>query len=117
MTRSDNRIARLIEILMNLADIADERQETPFDREMGLGYRAFTGYIREGIKQIIDLKRDYYSACESREYAKMELKSNEEILEKIFGRTDVDVYNDEEIARFKALADEIQKEIDKESEE
>lgn len=114
MTRSDNRIARLIEILMSLADIADERQETPFDREMGLGYRAFTGYIREGIKQMIDLKRDYYSARESKEFAKMELKNNEELLEKIFGRKDVEIYNDDEIARFKALADEIQKEIDEE---
>ena len=114
MTRSDNRIARLIEIMLNLADIADEKQETPFDREMGLGYRAFTGYIREGIKQIIDLRRDYFSAKECEEYAKTELKSNEELLERIFARTDLDVYNDDELARFKALADEIQKEIDEE---
>lgn len=114
MTRSCNGIARLIEIMLNLADIADEKQETPFDQEMGLGYRAFTLYIREGIKQIIDLKRDYFSAKECEEYAKMELKSNEELLEKIFGRTDLEVYNDDELARFKALADEIQKEIDKE---
>ena len=114
MSRIDNRIVKLIEIMLNLADIADEKQETPFDREMGLGYRAFTGYIREGIKQIIDLRRDYFSAKDCEEYAKMELKSNEEVLEKIFGRTDLDVYNDDELARFKTLADEIQKEIDKE---
>lgn len=117
MTRYDNSIARLIEILMNLADISDEKQETPFDREMGLGYRAFTAYIRKGIKDIIDLKSDYYSACESKEYAKSDLKHNEEIIKKIWGRTDLDVYTDEEIARFKTLADEIQKEIDAEVEE
>lgn len=114
MTRSSNDIVRLIGIMLNLADIADEKQETPFDKEMGLGYRAFTSYIREGVKDIINLKRDYFAACESKEYAKIELKCNEEILEKIFGRTDLDVYNDDEIARFKALADEIQKEIDEE---
>lgn len=116
MTRSGNRIPRLIEIMLNLADIADEKQETPFDEEMGLGYRVFTGYIRSGAKEIIDLKSNYYSACERMEYAKMNLKSNEEILQKIFGRTDLEIYNDDEIARFKALADEIQKEIDKEVE-
>lgn len=110
-TRSSNDIARLIEIMLNLADIADERQETPFAAEMGLGYRAFTTYIRNGVKEIIDLKSNYYSACESKEYAKMELKNNEEILQKVFGRTDLEVYNDDEIARFKALADEIEKEI------
>lgn len=111
---TENKIVRLIEIMLNLADIADEKQETPFDREMGLGYRAFTGYIRRGVKEIIDLKSKYYSACECEEYAKSNLRDNEEILERIFGRTDLEVYSDEEIARFKALADEIQKEIDEE---
>lgn len=114
MANWSDGINRLIKIMLDLANIADEEQETPFDRKMGLGYRAFTAYVRRGCKEIIELQSNYYSACESREYAKMELKSNEEILEKIFGRTDLDVYNDDEIARFKALADEIQKEIDKE---
>jgi hypothetical protein len=117
MTNWSNGINKLIKIMLDLADISDEKQETPFDREMGLGYRAFTGYIRKGCKDIIDLQSKYYSAHEREEYAKMELKINEELLEKIFGRTDVDVYNNEEIARFKALADEIQKEIDAEVEE
>ena len=112
MTNWNDGINKLIKIMLDLANIADEEQETPFDKKMGLGYRAFSVYIRKGCKEIIELQSNYYSACESREYAKMELKSNEELLEKIFGRTDVDVYNDEEIARFKALADEIQKEID-----
>ena len=97
-----------------IADVADIRQKTPFDKEMELGYRAFTSYVRKGVQGIIDLKRDYFLACESREYAKMCLKDNEEMLERIFGRTDLDVYTDEEIARFRALADEIQKEIDEE---
>lgn len=114
MTDWCNGINNLIKIMLDLADIADEKQETPFDREMKLGYRAFTGYIREGIKQIIDLRRDYFSAKECEEYAKMCLKDNEEMLERIFGRTDLDVYTDEEIARFRALADEIQKEINEE---
>lgn len=114
MTDWSNGINKLIKIMLDLADISDEKQETPFDREMGVGYRAFTGYIRKGCKDIIDLQSKYYSALEREEYAKMELKTNEELLEKIFGRADVDVYNDEEIARFKALADEIQKKIDEE---
>lgn len=114
MTRSRNNIVQLIGIMLNLADIADEKQETPFESEMGLGYRALTAYIREGVKDIINLKRDYFTACEKEKYAKMDLKSNEEILEKIFGRTDLEIYNDNEIARFKALADEIKKEIDAE---
>ena len=111
MTDWSNGINNLIKIMLNLANIADEEKETPFDKKIGLGYRAFTGYIRKGCKEIIELQSNYYSALESKEYAKMELETNEELLEKIFGRKDVDVYNDDEIARFKALADEIQKEI------
>ena len=103
--------------MLDLANIADEKQETPFDAEMGLGYRAFTHYIRNGVEEIVRLQHDYYAACESKEYAELGLKSNEETLEKIFGRTDIDVYNEEELVRFKALADEIQKEIDVEVEE
>lgn len=114
MSQWANDVNKLIKIMLDLADVADTRQETPFDKEMGLGYRAFTSYVRKGVQEIIGLKRDYFSACESREYAKMCLKDNEEMLERIFGRTDLDVYNDDELARFKALADEIQKEIDKE---
>lgn len=114
MSQWANDVNRLIKIMLDLADVADARQETPFDKEMGLGYRAFTSYVRKGVQEIIDLKRDYFSACESREYAKMELKENEKILEQIFGRTDIEVYTDDELARFKALADEIQKEIDAE---
>lgn len=109
-----NDVNKLINIMLDLADVADKRQETPFYKEMGLGYRAFTSYVRKGVQEIIDLKRDYFSACESREYAKMQLKENEKMLEQIFGRTDIEVYTDDELARFKALADEIQKEIDAE---
>jgi hypothetical protein len=64
MTNWSNGINKLIKIMLDLADISDEKQETPFDREMGLGYRAFTSYIRSGIKEIIELKRDYFSALE-----------------------------------------------------
>lgn len=115
MTMNDYN--NLIKIMLNLADLADEKQETPFDHEMGLGYRAFTSYVRAGVQKMVKLKSDYYSACESRDYAKNALKDNEDTLKKIFGRPDLDVYNDDELARFKELAEEIQKEIDKEIEE
>lgn len=105
---------KLIMIMLNLADIADEKHITPFENEMGYGYRAFTNYIRSGIKEIINLKQDYFSALEMRDYAKWELEENKAILERIFGRSDIEIYSDDEISRFRALADEIQKEIDEE---
>ena len=109
-----NDANNLIMIMLNLADIADEKHITPFENEMGYGFRAFTSYIRSGIKEIIDLKRDYFSALEMRDYAKWELEENKAILERMFGRSDIEIYNDDEISRFRALADEIQKEMGEE---
>ncbi len=106
--RIDN-VNKVIKIMLDLANIADEREETPFDKEMGLGYRAFTGYIREGVQGIIKLQSDYYTACEMRDRAKEDLKDYEELLNRIFGTTDVTEYNDEEIAKIKAVVAAIEK--------
>ena len=113
--RVDN-VNKVIEILLNLANIADEKEETPFDKEMGLGYRAFTGYIREGVQGIIKLQSDYYSACYSRDMAKEELKDNKELLKRIFGTTDITEYNDEDIAKIKAVVKEIEKQWESDGE-
>ncbi len=102
-------VNKVIEILLNLANIADEKKETPFDKEMGLGYRAFTGYIREGVQGIIKLQSDYYTACEMRDRAKEDLENNEELLKRIFGTTEVTEYNDKEIEKIKAVVAEIEK--------
>ena len=117
MTDWSNKINRLIKIMLDLANISDEEKETPFDRKMGLGYRAFTSYIRNGCKEIIDLQDNYYSALESKDYAERMLKSNEEFIERIFGDLNVTEFNDEEIARIKAVVDAIEKEWEEEDED
>lgn len=102
------RINKLIKIMLDLASKAEEHKETPFDIEMGLGYRAFSGYVMSGVKDIIDFQSKYYSAVESERLVKSELKDNEETLESIFGSLYVPDYNDEEIAKIKAVVKEIE---------
>ena len=110
MTQWKKNDNQLIKIMLDLADIADKKQETPFEEEMGLGYKVFSEYVRGGVKEIIELKSNFYEALDCIDHARNNLRYNEAVLEKIFGRIDLNVYNDNDIARFKALADQIEKE-------
>ena len=102
-------VNKAVEIMLNLAKLTDEKQETPFEHDMGLGYRAFSSYFREGCQGIIDLQSEYYRMKESKEYAQGCLKTNEECLEEVFGSTEVPEFNDEEKAKIKAVVEEILK--------
>lgn len=108
------RINKLIKIMLDLASKAEENKETPFEIEMGLGYRAFSGYVRNGAKDIIDLQAKYSSVVEAERLAKSELKCNEETLERIFGSLDVPDYNDEEISKIKSVVKEIEDSLEDE---
>ena len=101
---------RLIKIMLDLADLADEKEETPFDDEMGLGYCTFSKIVRKGIIEIINLISEYYSAVKRAEQANNSLKINEEFLTEIFGTKDIADYqlSDDEKSRIKAVVKEIQ---------
>lgn len=110
-----NMVNRIIQILLQLADLADEKKESPFDKELGLGYRAFSSYVREGVIQIINLQDDYSRSKENEEYAKKLYEEDMKGLEKLFGRTDpFDFYTEDELARIKTVAEEITAENAKE---
>ena len=105
---------RTIQIMLDLANLADQKKETPFESDMGLGYRSFSGYIRKGVQEMITLQNEYYSVCESRDWANSSKESAEELLVKIFGTKEVTEYNEEEIAKIKAVVSEIEKSYDDE---
>ena len=58
MTR--NYINELVRLCLNLAELADthgeEDSELDILRELGLGYRAFSGTLRRGVIEIINLQ-------------------------------------------------------------
>lgn len=111
-------INRTIQIMLDLADIADEKQDTPFGSELGLGYRAFSGYVRAGVVQLIKLKDELHSVKERADYYKACLEENEELIEEIFGRKDAyDFFTEEEKARIRAVAEDITNENRKMMEE
>lgn len=69
LTKPNKDLNRFIQICLDMADYYDNKMEIE-DRFMGdemlqslgLGYRAFTAYMRSGIKDLLNLKSIYYEA-------------------------------------------------------
>ena len=118
MSKWADPINQIIKIMLDLADLADEKKETPFGGELGLGCYTFSNYVRKGVKEIIDLRSKYYSANQRAEQYKSDLTNNEELLTEIFGTTDITEYplSDDEKGRIKAVVRELEKEREDEAE-
>ena len=108
-------ITRLVQICLDIANVADERGEVdkPYFEELGLGYRALSGILRRGCKEIIDLQNNYHGAIEAKNLAKIGEKRST----RCFGRDvrrqrSIHVYtiNDKDKERIKAFVRSIQDE-------
>jgi transcriptional regulator with XRE-family HTH domain len=95
-----------------LANVADERGEVdkPYFEELGLGYRALSGILRRGCKEIIDLQNNYHGAIEAKNLAKIGEKVAHDFLEEMFGDREVYTINDKDKERIKAFVRSIQDE-------
>ena len=105
-------ITRLVQICLDIANIADERGEAgePYSEELGLGYRALSGILRRGCKESIDLQNDYHGAIEAKNLAKIGEKEAHDFLEEMFGDREVYTINDKDKERIKAFVRSIQDE-------
>ena len=101
---------RFVSICLQLADLADETEETPYTNAFGLGYAAFSGILRGGIKEIVDLKIDYYRAVESAKISRMSEKNARDFLQECFGDSEIDSINNADKERILALCNKIRQE-------
>ena len=108
-----NKIYRLIEFCLQLADIADQKQETPFNDVLHTGYGAFSAYMRQGVKEIIDLKQGYYQALFRKSLAESSEKDARDFIESCFGDREIDSINDADKERIIALCKQIESEWEK----
>lgn len=67
---------RFIKICLDIAEYYDTKGEEnehflndDMTRKLGLGYRALSGYMREGVKEIINLQGNYHTVKEQLHYA------------------------------------------------
>ena len=104
------KLYRFIAECLRLAYLADERRETPFADEVRTGYAAFSGIMRQGVKEIIDLKQNLYAARERAEAAKISEEDARNFLEECFGDREIDSINEEDRKRILFLCDKIRRE-------
>lgn len=111
-----NKIYRLIDFCLQLADIADQKQETPFNDVLHTGYGAFSSYMRQGVKELIDLKQDYYNAMFRKSLAEQSEKDARDFLQECFGDSEIDSINNADKERIIALCKQIESEWEGEKE-
>ena len=81
-----SKLNRFVQICLDIAEYydtlgekADSVLEDNMLKELGLGYRALSGYLRAGVKEVIDLQDDYHTIylLHKAEKAERELISKE----------------------------------------
>jgi hypothetical protein len=109
---------KMLELCLNIANLIDDwgHEEKPAARliedELGLGYRALSTSLREGVKDVVDLQARYRGAIETADLAKFGEKCARDFLEDVFGDRDIDSINDSDKERFRKLYKKIRKEWD-----
>ena len=101
---------RFMSICLQMADMADEKQESPFDNGLQMGYRVFSRYMRGGVKEIIDLQNDFYGTVFRAEYAERDEKAARDFLQECFGYREIDSINEDDRKRILFLCDKIRRE-------
>ena len=118
-------VTRLLDLCLLIAEWNDRSVEaqgehgfdSPLSKDLGYGYLALSGYLRDGVKAVVELQSELSDARSREALAKVAQKSAEDFLEEIFGDREVETLNDAYIERIKKCVAEINAEIDAEIEE
>lgn len=89
---------KLAELSLRMANVIDRRAENgddSFPSEVGYGYLALSGYLRNGVKAIADIQNAYSNAVEMRKLAEQSERDARAFLVEIFGDEEVDSLKDE----------------------
>ena len=114
MMKSD-RLNKLVEISLRIANYVDEHGrngDTNLGDELGLGYRALSSYLREGVKSIIDIQADYQLAIVKKELAEIGEQEMRDFLTEIFGDEEPETLNNEYKRKIKESVGIILKEME-----
>jgi hypothetical protein len=74
---------------------------------MGLGYLALSGYLRSGVKAIIDMQSELSNAIAYRKSAELNEQDIQNTMVDIFGDEDFNSMNDEDKAKVRAFVQKI----------
>ena len=107
-------ITRMIQVCLDIANLSDEhgeKDERILD-ELGLGYRALSGILRMGCKDVIDLQNSYHAAVAAKNIAKIGEDEAHDFLEEVFGDREPYTINETDKNRIKAFVKSIMDEWD-----
>lgn len=81
MNYQRNKINKFLEISLNSADLVETFDIiNPFTDGLGLGIRSYPKYIRQGVKEVIDIKQENMKLKDRLEFAEDELKGYREVI-------------------------------------
>ena len=115
-----NNIYRFLGICIELADLVDENGESGqeiFNKDLHMGYRVLSGYLRSGAQEVIALMSKYHSAVIDRQLAETGEREAHDFLEEVFGDREPYTINDKDKERIKAFVKSIMDEWEKETED
>lgn len=110
-----DKLSKLAELCLRMANVIDRHGENgdyEFANEIGLGYLALSGYLRDGVKAIADMQMDYSDAVSMKNLAELSENEAREYLKDIFGEEDVDSLNETYKARIKEFVQSLFNEMD-----
>lgn len=115
MKSKTKEITNLIKICLDIANIADRKDEegNAYLEDLGLGYRALSISLQQGAKAVIDLQDDYSKALEDRGYAETGEKEARDFLLEVFGDQEIDTINENDKQRIKDFVKDIMKSWEK----
>lgn len=77
-----NKLNKFLKISLDSADLVETFDTiNPFTDGIGLGTRSYSAYIRQGVKEVINLKQENTDLKDRLEFALDELKGYREIID------------------------------------
>lgn len=120
LERKIRAITRFQQLCLQMAEINDRAVEAqgeygfdgPFNKECGLGYLAFSGILRAGVRATIDLQEELSEARSQERLAKADARSARDFVEDLFGDREAETLNDAYKERIRECVRQINAEID-----
>ena len=109
MNYKTNKLNKFLKISLDSADLVETFDPmNQFTDGLGLGIRNYPRYIRQGVKEVIDLKQENMNLKDRLEFALDELEGYREIIPP----DDLDYLTDENKEKIKRFCEELLDEVE-----
>ena len=109
-----NYLNNMLKICLNIADYYDNKGDKDADflddeltKEIGLGYRSLTNYLRKGVQEVISLQTNYHNAFHQMNFEKSIQESQKDFLLDVFGDEEPYCINDKDKQRIREFVQSI----------